>query len=139
MPNPDRPSPVAPCPCGQEGGRTLRECCGPCVLDGEPAPTPEALMRSRYTAFVLHDADHLWRTWHPRTRPESVGDLNGITWTGLTILDADGGLAPDDSSGTVTFAAAYVTDDGRRGELRERSHFERRAGRWFYVDGDELT
>ena len=35
-------------------------------------------MRSRYTAFVLRDADHLWRTWHPRTRPAQVGDLDGV-------------------------------------------------------------
>lgn len=46
----------------------LAQCCGR-YLDGEAAPTAEALMRSRYTAFALRDEDYLFRTWHPRTRP----------------------------------------------------------------------
>ena len=57
-----------------------------------------------------------------------------LEWTGLQILDVVGG-GPDDRSGVVDFAAHYR--DGRSREvLRERSRFERRAGRWFYVDGD---
>ena len=134
-----RPGPDAECPCAWVPGRSLRECCGPLVLDGVLAPTPEALMRSRYTAFVLRDADHLWRTWHPRTRPAQVGDLDGVTWLALRVLDTgDGGMNEADTRGTVTFEASYLADDGRRGVLREHSRFERRAGRWFYVDEDEL-
>lgn len=134
-----RPGPDAECPCAWVPGRSLRECCGPLVLDGVLAPTPEALIRSRYTAFVLRDADHLWRTWHPRTRPAQVGDLDGVTWLALRVLDTgDSGMNEADKRGTVTFEASYLADDGRRGVLREHSRFERRAGRWFYVDGDEL-
>ena len=43
-------------------------------------------MRSRYTAFALGDADHLWRTWHPRTRPPAV-EAGRLEWTGLEVLD----------------------------------------------------
>ncbi|WP_331710712.1 YchJ family metal-binding protein [Microbacterium pygmaeum] len=50
-------------------------------------------MRSRYTAFVLGDADHLERTWHPRTRPERVQIDPGLTWTGLQIDRSTGGAA----------------------------------------------
>ena len=58
------------CPCGS--GRTLDQCCGP-YLDGTAkAPTPEALMRSRYSAFVTVNVDHLERTLLPETR----GDFN---------------------------------------------------------------
>ena len=32
----------------------------------------ERLMRSRYTAFVVGDATHLERSWHPRTRPDDI-------------------------------------------------------------------
>lgn len=46
-----RPGPDAECPCAWVPARSLRECCGPLVLHGVLAPTPEALMRSRYTAF----------------------------------------------------------------------------------------
>lgn len=128
---------TAVCPCGgMPAGASLVDCCGPLVRDGVLAETPEALMRSRYTAFALRDADHLWRTWHPTTRPVDVSDLDGVTWSGLRILDAP---PADGDAGSVTFVATFVTDDGRRGEVREHSLFARRAGRWFYVDGDELV
>lgn len=118
------------CPCGS--GRTLDICCGPVVVDGVPAATAEQLMRSRYTAFVLGAGDHLWRTWHPRTRPERV-EPGDVAWTGLTILDVvDGG--PEDRTGVVEFEARYSGPDGP-GLQRERSTFERRGGRWTYVSG----
>ena len=89
-------------------------------------------MRSRYTAFALGRPEHLWRTWHPRTRPSEV-DPGGAEWTGLTILEVvDGG--PDDLTGVVAFEAAFVDEDGPS-VLRERSTFERRGGRWVYVAG----
>ena len=43
-------------------------------------------MRSRYTAYALGHADHIWRTWHPATRPERVTIDPTTTWTGLTVL-----------------------------------------------------
>lgn len=127
------------CPCGGFAAETsYARCCAPFVDDGEPAPTCEQLMRSRYTAFARRDADHLWRTWHPRTRPQQVADLDGVTWLGLEVLRTEAG-GPDDSEGTVDFAAHFRTDAGERGAVREHSRFARRAGRWFYVDGDELA
>ncbi len=79
-------------------------------------------MRSRYSAYAVGDTDYVWRTWHPRTRPERVEPDPSLTWTGLEILEAG-----DD---VVEFRAHHD-----RGTLHERSRFERRAGRWFYVDG----
>lgn len=91
-------------------------------------------MRSRYTAFALADGTHLWRTWHPRTRPEDVGIADGSRWRGLRIIEVvDGG--PGDDRGVVEFEARYTDGDGE-GILRERSRFGRRAGRWRYIDGD---
>lgn len=90
-------------------------------------------MRSRYTAFVRGDADHLWRTWHPRTRPAEVNVDPGLRWTSLTVrATVDGG--PDDETGEVTFEARFVGPGGPD-RLVERSRFERRGGRWVYVDG----
>lgn len=88
-------------------------------------------MRSRYSAFALGNDDHLFRTWHPRTRPSDVRS-DDLTWTGLRILDVvDGG--PDDTAGIVEFEARWR--HGRdHGVVHERSRFERRAGRWFYLD-----
>ena len=89
-------------------------------------------MRSRYAAFAKGIADYLFRTWHPRTRPPHVGVDPDVTWSGLAIDNVVAGSA-DDERGEVEFTARYVRAD-RPGALHERSRFERRAGRWFYLD-----
>ncbi|WP_228528732.1 YchJ family protein [Microbacterium sp. UFMG61] len=120
----------ARCPCGS--GDVLGACCGP-LLDGAPASTAERLMRSRYTAFALHDADHLRATWHPSTRPSDIDLDDDLEWRRLVILDRVGG-GPFDREGVVEFEAFWRQDD-RRGSLRERSRFSREDRRWFYLDG----
>ncbi|WP_176789368.1 YchJ family protein [Tessaracoccus flavus] len=115
---------MADCPCG---GGSWDECCGPLLAGTRQAGTAEALMRSRYSAFVFGDSDHLWRTWHPRTRPASV-DAAGVEWLRLEVLDVVGG-GEDDAEGVVEFDAHHAG-----GVLHERSRFARRAGRWFYLD-----
>ena len=117
------------CPCGS--GERYDACCGRLHRGAAEAATPEELMRSRYAAYAVGDLDYVWRTWHPRTRPESIEPDAAVGWTGLTVLDASEGT--DD--GAVEFEATYDRD-GRRGRLHERSRFERRRGRWVYVDGE---
>ena len=90
-------------------------------------------MRSRYAAFAVGELDHVFRTWHPRTRPAQVEPDPTLTWTGLRVLDVVAGGA-DDETGEVEFEASYERD-GAPGSRRERSHFEWRRGRWVYVDG----
>lgn len=90
-------------------------------------------MRSRYSAYAVGDVDYVWRTWHPRTRPQSLSPNPSRQWTGLEILAVvDGGAGDED--GEVEFRAHY-RDGRRRGALHERSQFAVRARRWFYVDG----
>ena len=120
-----------PCPCG---GGTVAACCGPVLARTVRPATAEQLMRSRYTAFVVGDTEHLWRTWHPRTRPVEVRVDPAVTWTGLEVREVVGGTAADDR-GVVAFTARFRTAGGP-GELVERSRFARRGGRWTYVDGD---
>jgi SEC-C motif-containing protein len=102
------------------------------------ASTAEVLMRSRYTAYVVGDGDHLFRTWHPRTRTDDADPDDRVRWEGLEVLDVVAG-GPDDTEGVVEFRARWVSaDDGptRRGALHERSRFARRAGRWVYVEAE---
>jgi SEC-C motif-containing protein len=96
--------------------------------------TAEELMRSRYAAYAVGDLDHVFRTWHPRTRPDDLSLAQGLTWTGLEVLDTVAG-GPDDDTGIVEFRASYTVASAadRTGVLHERSTFERRAGRWVYV------
>ncbi|MET9495943.1 YchJ family protein [Streptomyces sp. NPDC006552] len=119
------------CPCGLP--EPYENCCGR-YHSGAAAPTPEALMRSRYTAFTRKDAAYLLRTWHPDTRPPAIDFDPALSWTGLEILETTDGSAFH-QGGTVTFRARY-RDGGRAGALHERSQFLRMAGAWVYVDGD---
>ena len=89
-------------------------------------------MRSRYTAFTRGDGEHLFRTWHPRTRPDDSSVSPLIQWQRLEIIDCRAGL-PDDAAGEVEFRAHFEGVDGP-GVLHERSLFARRAGRWLYVE-----
>jgi SEC-C motif-containing protein len=110
------------CPCGSP---SYDGCCGPLHRGERQATTPEELMRSRYSAHALGDAAYVFRTWHPRTRPDDVLLDPTLEWTRLEVLDAH-----DD---VVEFAAHHRHPDG---VLHERSRFEQRAGRWFYLDGE---
>ncbi len=121
-------STTEPCPCG---GKTYATCCAP-YHQGASAPTAEALMRSRYTAFVYQMEPYLLTTWHPDTRPETL-DLAGdnAKWLGLEVKRhvQDG---PD--SALVEFVARYKVN-GRAHRLHEISRFTRDAEGWRYVDG----
>lgn len=124
------------CPCGGvPQGSSYDACCAP-VVSGEVAATSaESLMRSRYTAYAVGAGDHLFRSWHARTRPEDVDPDDRVRWVGLDVLDVVAGAA-DDPEGVVEFRAHWVSDDEgpvRRGEVHERSRFVRRAGRWVYL------
>ncbi|ARF59918.1 YchJ family metal-binding protein [Streptomyces gilvosporeus] len=123
-------TPASPCPCGRDA--TYGDCCGACHTGRAAAPTPERLMRSRYSAFAVGDAGYLLRTWHPRTRPAGLECDADQRWTGLEILGTTGGSAFHDE-GTVEFRAHY-TLHGRADSQYENSRFVREDGRWLYVD-----
>lgn len=115
------------CPCGSQ--KPYDSCCGR-YHAGEPAPTPEALMRSRFSAFVQNRVDYLLSTWHPSTRPESLDLTNSPNWAGLSILES----GASGEEGHVHFKAYYRAGEQWR-FLEERSTFVRESGRWFYVSG----
>ncbi|MEU6147386.1 YchJ family metal-binding protein [Streptomyces sp. NPDC047081] len=118
------------CPCGL--AEPYERCCGRFHRGAAKAPTAEALMRSRYTAFVKRNEQYLLGTWHPSTRPATLDLDPGTRWTGLEILGTTDGTAFH-GTGTVTFRASF-----RGGSLHERSRFERVEGAWVYVDGEFL-
>jgi SEC-C motif domain protein len=120
----------APCPC--RSGHAYGHCCRPFHLGDSEAPTAEALMRSRYTAFVTGDVDYLLRTWHPETRPASLELDPALAWTGLQILRTVRG-AESDRAGTVEFRATY-REGGQDRAQQEKSTFVREDGRWVYRD-----
>jgi SEC-C motif-containing protein len=126
---------TGPCPCGRLNAKnkplSYANCCQP-WHQGLPAPTPEALMRSRYSAFVLGLMDYLRATWHPRTCPADLALEPGLQWLGLQVKDA---RLLDATHGEVHFVARS-RQAGRGHRLEERSRFVHEEGRWWYVDGD---
>lgn len=134
----DRP-PAIPCPCGST--RPLSDCCYPYVKSWQPAPTAEALMRSRYVAYCLKQIDYLVTTHHPSRRHPNSHTLIAATahstqWVGLNILATTAGQTTD-TTGTVKFVARYR--EGKQiGQLHERSQFIKEQGKWFYLDGEIL-
>jgi SEC-C motif-containing protein len=117
------------------------DCCGRWHAGlplGEHAPTPEALMRSRYSAYALVQGrgmaepsllEYLLETWHPATAPGDL-ELGPLNWTGLDVLHREAS-----GDGAVVEFVAHHKVDGRAGRLHEVSRFVREAGVWLYVDG----
>ena len=85
-----------PCPCGTS--LSYAACCRRFVVDGELAPTAEALMRSRYTAYAMGSGDHLFRTWHPRTRPADIEPDQAVINEGLAGEGRDSAASTPPSS-----------------------------------------
>ncbi len=119
------------CPC--LSGLTYDDCCGRLHAGTAAAQTAEQLMRSRYSAFAVGNADYLLATWHPSTRPASLRLDKDRSWHRLDILRTDRG-GPFDPTGVVEFRAHHRSPGGK-GSQHEISRFTREGGRWFYLDG----
>ena len=123
------------CPCGT--GKLTEACCARYFANRD-APTAEALMRSRYTAYVRGEIDYVIGTHDEATRASVDRDATTkwsreTVWRGLEILDTVAGGATDDT-GIVEFIASGVTNTKPFAQ-RERSNFRKVDGHWFYVDG----
>lgn len=120
------------CPCGS--GRRYAVCCGAIHSGAREARTAEALMRSRYSAYVLRLEAYLLASWHPATRPSALDlENDNAQWLGLTLRGVKAG-GPGDGSGEVSFTARYRVDRERH-QMAETSRFMRQGGRWMYLDG----
>ena len=127
-------STALPCPCGRP--LALSACCGRWLAGTEhlQAPDAQALMRSRYSAFVLEQADYLLATWHASTRPAVVDFEPGMRWLGLQVRECQ---RVDAQHATVDFVARSKLA-GRAQRLHELSRFVCEQGRFFYLDGQLL-
>lgn len=118
------------CPCGS--GAEYAQCCE-LYISGKKLPaTPEALMRSRYSAFVKVQLPYLKETLAPEARGDYAEDdvrewASKSEWLGLEVIAAKGS--------TVEFTAKYKVD-GKTLEHHEVANFKKKADRWYYVDGD---
>lgn len=123
------------CPCGTN--QQYSECCGKYHSGSASAPTAEALMRSRYSAFVKGEIDYIQKTI-PLLQRKSFDRRSTKEWSeqsqwlGLEILSAKGGI--EDKRGKVEFIARFQ-QNGVEHTLHEISSFEKIDGKWLYVSG----
>ena len=119
------------CLCGLE--QSYENCCGR-FIDSKFSPeTPEQLMRSRYSAYVLKNERYILESWHTSTRPESLELAHDSTqWEKLKIISSEGKY--------VQFVAYFIQNnlnDKATYALTEVSHFVKEE-KWFYLNGDEV-
>ena len=119
------------CPCGS--GKPYHSCCQPYIEQSSDAPTAEALMRSRYTAFVLLKEDYLRYSWHPDFCPKNIHLNENTQWLGLKIISTVAGDTGDET-GEVEFVARSKLN-GKASRLHENSRFSRFDKHWVYIDG----
>lgn len=93
------------------------------------APTAEALMRSRYSAYALHEEQYILDSWHESTRPEHIDADPLVQWIRLKIIDANS------SHDHVEFVATFRRN-GKAFKLCENSRFAFEDGKWFYLESE---
>ncbi|POT59214.1 hypothetical protein C3432_00285 [Citrobacter amalonaticus] len=123
------------CPCGSAVEYSL--CCYRYVSGEQVAPDPSHLMRSRYSAFVMKDANYLIRTWHPSCnagafRDDIIAGFAHTEWLGLSIFEH--ATSEKEATGYVSFVARF-REQGKTGAIIERSRFLKENGEWYYIDG----
>ena len=128
------------CPCGT--GIAYADCCQPIIKGTRPAETAEALMRSRYAAYVKVETDYLLETTHPKHREGY--DVEGTRewaenaqWQGLEIISVKGG-GKGDATGEVEFIARF-SEKGEAKVHHELALFKKEKDAWLFTDGKAVT
>ncbi len=124
------------CPCGSQ--LLYPVCCGPFLADQAIPKTPEALMRSRYTAYSLADIDYIQKTMRGKSlvgfdAEEAKRWALSVQWLGLKVIFASQ-ITEESNIGFVEFKASFMQLKKRK-VLQERSEFHRIDGRWYYISG----
>ena len=118
------------CLCGNE--TEFSKCCEPLISKKQKAKTPEALMRSRYSAYVLANGPYLVYSCAKENRyADDIALIeefsNSVEWLKLDVLEA--------VENQVEFKAYYKDTEGIK-ILHERSNFIQEDGEWKYSDGE---
>lgn len=119
------------CYCNSQ--KSFRDCCEPYIKGLKKAPTAEALMRSRYSAYATHQADYLVATTHISQRASHSKEdilLWAVSnqWQKLEVLKS--------TPTTVEFKAYYLDQNKKTHIHHEFSTFVQEDGIWYYVDGE---
>jgi len=131
---------VCPCRALDSKKLTYAECCEPLITKKKQAPTAEALMRARYTAYVVKNIDFIDETQivlenETFNKEEALKWASSSEWMGLEIKKLVKGQA-EDATGTVEFVAHYKDiASGTELHHHETSLFQKRDGLWKFREG----
>ena len=115
------------CPCNPS--KLYIDCCKKAHQNIRSVTTPEVLMRSRYSAFVMANIDYLQKSHHSSTRPSNFEKKEILTWTKsiewvkLDVLQS--------SENTVEFKAFFY-EDSSLNVIHENSLFVKENDHWVY-------
>ncbi len=129
------------CPCGSN--KSYTNCCKLAHDNIHNVQSAEALMRSRYVAFVLANGDYLQKSHHTSNRPNKreVNDIiqwaKSVQWVKLEVIQSTAGLEKD-AEGSVEFKAFFM-EHGKPNVIHEKSRFVKEDGHWVYLDGMNAT
>lgn len=131
---------MASCPCGS--GSDYVACCAPYHAGEAEAPSPEALMRSRYSAFALGKAEYLWATLHPDHDDRAVDrgaylaqlrrGASQRKYKKLAVLDT---RAADAEGIALVLFAVSLAEKGKDLSFVELSRFAHDGTGWRYLFG----
>ena len=117
---------ICPCQQQQSQAKAYGDCCQPYHL-GKPPSNVEALMRSRYSGFVLGLTDYVKKTWHPDTCPTDLSLAPDAQWKKLDVIKTN--------DNQVHFKAYFQDEEGLFQCLEELSEFKKMNDQWVYVSG----
>ena len=126
------------CPCNSQ--KSYVRCCEPYLTGKQFPDTPEALMRSRYTAYTMANIDYIKATMRGKAligfqTMDATRWAKRVHWIKLQVFHSH---IEHEHTGYVEFEAHFV-DDSRLQSIHENSEFIREEGRWYYVDGTPLA
>ncbi|PWJ99971.1 SEC-C motif-containing protein [Flavobacterium araucananum] len=118
--------------CFCDTGLLFSDCCGLYLENNNKAATALTLMRSRYSAYAIHNANYLLETTSVSERKyySKAEILNWATsnkWQKLEILSF--------TENTVEFKAYFLDSKNQPQAHYEFSTFKFENNAWFYVDG----
>lgn len=122
---------IKSCSCGN--AIPYQNCCEPFINGTTKPVTAEQLMRSRFSAYTIADADYLMKTTHISTRKfhrksKILTWAKSNKWYHLKILESN--------ENSVTFKAFFIDQYGSEKIHFEKSQFIFENRSWFYIDGE---
>jgi SEC-C motif domain protein len=125
------------CPCDSQ--KNYLSCCEPFITGKQSPETPEALMRSRYSAYTMANIDYIKETMRGNALA-GFQELDArrwakrVNWIKLNVLKS---VIESSGIGYVEFEASFV-DGSHLKSIHEKSEFIFEKGRWYYIGGKHL-